>query len=220
MATRRLLFAVILLVFLTAFYLYMDSLGLIQLMTDSEVVSRQIKMSGNLGPFLVISLMATAIVFNPIPSAPIALAAGAIYGHTMGTLYIVIGAEVGAITAFSVARLAGYDLMCRMFGKKISLKWVETQNGLTALVFISRLIPFISFDLVSYGAGLTPIRFWRFALATLLGLLPTSFLLAHFGDEMSNTDLDKAMFYVLIAGIIVMLPFIYKWVAENITKKT
>ena len=52
---------------------------------------------GFYGPLLLIALMTLAVVFSPLPSAPVALAAGAVYGHTYGTIYIVIGAEVGAI---------------------------------------------------------------------------------------------------------------------------
>jgi len=56
----------------------------------------------------VAGLIALAIVFNPLPGAPIALGAGAIYGHTLGTVYVVAGAELGAILAFMIARWAGY----------------------------------------------------------------------------------------------------------------
>ncbi|MFT5505821.1 MAG: putative membrane protein YdjX (TVP38/TMEM64 family) [Gammaproteobacteria bacterium] len=57
--------------------------------------------------------MALAIIFNPLPSAPIVLSAGAIYGHSYGTLYIVMGTEIGAISAFSIARFVGYGLMLK-----------------------------------------------------------------------------------------------------------
>ena len=42
--------------------------------------------------------------------------------------------------------------------------------------------PFVSFDAVSYAAGLSSLRVWRFALGTLAGIVPASFLLAHFGS--------------------------------------
>jgi membrane protein DedA with SNARE-associated domain len=58
----------------------------------------------------VIVSMTLAIVFSPLPSAPIALASGTVYGHTLGTLYVLIGAEVGALAAFGIARLVGTEL--------------------------------------------------------------------------------------------------------------
>jgi uncharacterized membrane protein YdjX (TVP38/TMEM64 family) len=85
-------------------------------------------------------------------------------------------------------------------------QWLGSQNALTWMVFASRLLPFVSFDLVSYGAGLTPLSAWRFALATLLGLIPASFLLAHFGGEMANADLGDAMTVLLLIGLLVAVP--------------
>ena len=57
-----------------------------------------------------------------------------------------------------------------------------------ATVFATRLMPFLSFDVISYAAGLTPLATWRFAVATVAGIVPASFLLAHFGGELASTD--------------------------------
>ena len=65
------------------------------------------------------------------------------------------------------------------------------------IVFVSRVLPFISFDIVSYAAGLTVLTFWRFALATLAGIASTSFFLAHFGNEIGTGQTNKVLFSVL-----------------------
>lgn len=179
------------------------------LFTDIDVLISKVRNLGIYGPLLLIGLMALAIVFNPLPSAPIALGAGAIYGHTLGTVYIVAGAELGAILAFMIARWAGYDLTRRFFGESGALKGISSQNTLTTLVFVSRLIPFMSFDLVSYGAGLSPIKPWRFAMATLLGLLPVSFALAHFGAEIGHGNYRTLVGIVLVIGLLTIVPVLY-----------
>jgi uncharacterized membrane protein YdjX (TVP38/TMEM64 family) len=46
---------------------------------------------------------------------------------------------------------------------------------MTGIVMALRLITFISFDIVSYASGLTSLKPWRFALATLVGVIPVSF---------------------------------------------
>ncbi len=74
------------------------------------------------------------------------------------------------------------------------------------IVFASRLLPFISFDLVSYAAGLTVLSFWRFAVATLAGILPASFLLAHFGREMASGETTQIMIAALVLGGLTLLP--------------
>lgn len=150
---------------------------------DARALHNLVAGLGSWGPVLIIGLVSGAIVFTPIPSAPIAVAAGAAYGPLWGTFYIVIGAELGAITAFWLARWLGYGAVRRWWPAAASvldrLGEKRSQLWLTAVVFGSRLVPFISFDAVSYAAGLTPLSFWRFAVATFAGVLPISFAL-HF----------------------------------------
>ncbi len=207
-ATRklRLFGALLVLIVLVLGYFHLDSSGHLERILDGEWLREQTLALGVWGPLLIVGLMALAIVLNPIPSAPIAMVSGAVFGHAWGTLYVVIGAEIGALIAFSFARVFGHDLLRRLFGEHAILGWLGSQNTLTWMVFVSRLLPFVSFDLVSYGAGLTPIKTWRFALATLLGLIPVSFLLAHFGSEMAVANMNQAMTLLLLIGLLVAVP--------------
>ena len=166
--------------------------------------------AGALGPALIIGLMTVAVVFSPIPSAPVALAAGALYGHGAGTLYVVVGAEAGALIAFSLARVLGGQTVRRWFGDRLSqMRLNGSQWVLMWLVFVSRLMPFVSFDLVSYAAGLSPLTFWRFAVATFAGILPASFLLAHLGGEMVEGQAGRTLWLVLGLGLVTGLPVVW-----------
>ena len=92
--------------------------------------------------------MMLAILVSPIPSAPIAMAAGACFGHAWGTLYVVIRAEAGALAAFAIARMLGQGVLHRWFGERLPAARIGSQNVLMGIIFVSRLLPFISFDLV------------------------------------------------------------------------
>lgn len=216
-ATRklRLFGALLALIVLVLAYFHLDSSGHLERILDGQWLRAQTLALGVWGPLLIVGLMALAIILNPIPSAPIAVVSGAVFGHAWGTLYVVIGAEIGALIAFSIARVFGHDLLRRLFGERVVLGWLGSQNVLTWMVFVSRLLPFVSFDLVSYGAGLTPIQTWRFALATLLGLIPVSFLLAHFGGEMAGTDMGNAMTLLLLIGLLVAVPLVFRLVRAH-----
>lgn len=191
---------------LVGLYGFLREAGLLATLTDGRALRQAIVGLGAVGPFAVVAFMTLAILVSPIPSAPIALAAGAAYGHAWGTLYIVAGAELGALLAFGLARLLGRDALQRWLGQRLPRTRLASQGSLMTIVFVSRLLPFISFDVVSYAAGLTSLTLWRFGLATLAGILPASFLLAHFGGEMATGEVDRIMYSVLALGLLTAVP--------------
>ncbi len=212
---RRVFLGLALIAGLAAVYWGLSSTGTLDILLDRDALETKILALGFWGPFAVITLIAAAIVLSPIPSAPIALAAGAAYGHTLGTIYIIIGAEAGALAAFAIARLVGRGVLSRWFGDRLNVGLLGSQNALMGVVFVSRLLPFISFDIVSYAAGLTALKPWRFAAATLAGIIPVSFLLAHFGGEMASGESRRIMFAVLALGALTLLPFAVRYLQRR-----
>ena len=190
---------------LAAVYWALSETGTLDTIVDESRLRARIDELGAWGPLAVIALMILAILVSPIPSAPIAMAAGAAYGHGWGTLYVLIGAEAGALAAFGLARMLGGAALSRWFGKRLP-GLSGSQNALMGIVFASRLLPFISFDLISYATGLTPLSWWRFALATLAGIVPASFVLAHLGFEMASGETDRFVYTALALGLITGLP--------------
>ncbi|MBW6486924.1 MAG: TVP38/TMEM64 family protein [Syntrophobacterales bacterium] len=189
-------------------YWFLFRSGFLETVCDCAKLHGQVLQWGLLGPLAVIGLMTMAVVVSPIPSAPIALASGLAYGHFWGTIYIVIGAEAGAVIAFFIARSLGYEAMKKRFGNRLSVGLLGSQNAMTGLVMALRLIPFASFDIVSYAAGLTPLKPWRFALATLVGLIPVSFALAHFGGELAGIDFNRITLIALALGAVTLIPIL------------
>ena len=187
---------------------------------DAERLDLLVARAGIWGPVVIVTLMTVAVVASPIPSAPIALAAGAAYGHLWGTVLVVIGAELGALIAFGLARILGHDVLRRVFGDRVDAGLLGSQTALTATVLVSRLMPFVSFDMISYAAGLSKLNSWRFALATLAGIIPASFLLAHFGGEAVSGDLGRATWAVLGLGLVTGLPLLWMALRKQPEKGT
>jgi uncharacterized membrane protein YdjX (TVP38/TMEM64 family) len=206
---RILVAAAIVLAMVAAYWQLNESAAMATLL-DGQALRQFIAGLGVAGPLAVIGLMTLAILVSPIPSAPIALAAGAAYGHTWGTVYILLGAELGALAAFGLARLLGRDAVQCWLGNRLPESRLGSQGMLMAIVFASRLLPFLSFDVVSYAAGLTTLSLWRFAVATLAGILPASFALAHFGGEMASGELDRILLAVLALGLLTGIPLAWE----------
>lgn len=191
-----------------------------QRLIDRDILEALVARAGIWGPLLIIGLMILAVVASPIPSAPIAMAAGAAYGDFWGTIQVVIGAELGAIIAFFLARVLGHDVLRHFFGEQVDRGLLGSQNALTWTVFASRLMPFVSFDLISYAAGLSCLSAWRFALATLAGIVPASFLLAHLGGEAASGDMGGVTWAVLALGLATGLPLLWMAIRKKTEKNT
>jgi len=163
----------------------------LQSLIRPESIRTSVERLGPWGPAALVGTMALAIVFSPVPSAPIALAAGALYGHTWGTVYSILGAELGALIAFGIARVLGRPFVARIVPEHLL---ADEEPGdrpqwlLAGGVLVARLFPFISFDAVSYLAGLTPLRLYLFAIASLVGMIPMTFLFAHLGGAMTAEE--------------------------------
>lgn len=203
---RKVIASALLLVLLAGLYALLREPVALTTILDVDTLHARVVQVGAWGPLVIVALMMLAILISPIPSAPIALAAGAAYGHGWGTLYVLLGAGAGAMAAFGVARFVGYAAVQRWFGSRLSVGLVGSQNALMGIVFVSRMLPFLSFDIVSYAAGLTVLTFWRFTIATFAGIAPTSFLLAHFGSEMVTGETDRILFSVLALGGLTLVP--------------
>jgi uncharacterized membrane protein YdjX (TVP38/TMEM64 family) len=218
----RIAIGVALLLALAGAYWALSESGLLSALESKESLRREIDRLGMWGPLAIVALLTVAIVMSPIPSGPIAIVAGAAFGPVWGTLYVVIGAELGALIAFAIARHLGYEALKRWPAARALLDRLgesRSQTRLMAVVFVSRLVPFISFDAVSYAAGLTPLAFWRFALATLAGVAPISFLLAYFGEEMVSAQSDGWMLVLLLAGGITLVPIAIKLARDRFRAK-
>jgi len=175
---------------------------------DRAAVEAWVARAGPWGPLAIVALMTAAVVASPIPSAPVALASGAAFGHYAGTVYVAVGAETGALVAFLIARGLGRGTVERLLGDKADHGLLGSQNALTLTVFASRLLPFVSFDAMSYAAGVSRLQFWRFALATMAGILPASFVLAHFGSAAMAGTFGGAEWIALGLGLVTGLPLL------------
>jgi uncharacterized membrane protein YdjX (TVP38/TMEM64 family) len=137
---------------------------------------------GKIASLFYILAMAIAVVISPIPSLPMDIAAGAFFGPLLGTIYSVAGALAGAIISFILSRFLGREFIERFLGGHINFCTSCSDRLLTKIVFISRLLPIVSFDIISYGAGLTKMSLKKFVIATFFGMIPLTFIYNYFGS--------------------------------------
>ncbi|TVR97945.1 MAG: TVP38/TMEM64 family protein [Rhodospirillales bacterium] len=145
-------------------------------------LAERLEGSGAWGPLLLAALMVLAVVLGPVPTVPITVATGFVYGPVLGTALAAGSALLGAMLAFAIARFAARDLVARLVGGHVALCRECSDRMLFWVVLISRLVPIVSFALVSYGAGLTAMSLRAFAVATLIGMLPMTVVYVSVGS--------------------------------------
>lgn len=207
-AVKKLIIFIGFLLLTVIIFMQLIEMGWLDILKNKDELLILVKELGLIGPIAIICLIAIAIIITPVPSAPIALVSGALYGHTFGTLYVVLGALLGALLAFMISRKLGYDYINRKLHQKIPEKIIGSQNTLMMIVFFTRLAPFISFDVISYAAGLTKLTVGRFIFATLMGIIPISFILAHLGSEVKDGEIESIAMALLLLGFLTLLPLI------------
>lgn len=159
------------------------------------------------GPVLLFLMMIMAVVVGPIPTLPISAASGLAFGVLPGTLLAALGALAGAMIAFYMTRFLGRDLMRQKLAGHPLFASDGAQSLLFWTVFFTRLIPLFSFALISYAAGVTAIHAWRFALASLIGMLPMTFVFAGLGHTFEFYPLLTVFAALLVLALMTALPW-------------
>jgi len=142
--------------------------------------------TGRWGPPLVVLLQMLQAVISPLPSWPVTVAAGALYGALPGALLSLVGGCLGATLNFTLARRIGTPLVQRHLGPR----WLQAAARLGPVHFLvlslmGRLIPVASFDVVAYVAGISRISLPAFLGAAALGQAPALYAYAYVGRDLA-----------------------------------
>lgn len=161
---------------------------------------------GAWAPAVSAFLMVFQSVVAPLPAFIITFTNGLLFGWAWGALLSWSSAMLGAVICFWIARTLGRPVVEKLAGGTKSLEVSDlffSRYGNKAIL-ISRLLPFISFDIISYGAGLTPVKFWKFLVATGIGQLPATILYSYLGQNLTGSA--KVLFWVfsITAAIFVL----------------
>jgi uncharacterized membrane protein YdjX (TVP38/TMEM64 family) len=112
--------------------------------------------------FVIAYAIATLLI---LPVTAFNIAGGALYGGVEGLLLASLGALLSALLGFILARSLNFSADDQRWAK-ISQNLVA---GGIAYSFAARLLPIIPYGVVSFAAGLSPIKRRDYLLGTLLG---------------------------------------------------
>ena len=157
-------------------------------------------------------LMVLQALVAPVPSFLITFANGLAFGVFWGWMLSLFGHVLAAAVCFGISRSLGrvpVEVLVGKTGLESADHWFA-RWGIYA-VFVARLVPGIAFDVISYAAGLTRMRFRNFLIATTLGIFPQTFLYSYLGRQAPEY---VALFLVtsglVVAGVVTVAVLRYR----------
>ncbi len=141
-----------------------------------------VKGLGSIGPIAVaLVYIVTTVLF--IPGSAITIGAGTLFGLTTGFFVVLVGANLGALCAFLLARTLLRKKVTRWAAGNAKFRSLDRAIGSQGfkMVFLSRLSPAFPFNLLNYLLGLTAVRTGSYVVANLLGMLPGILLYVYIG---------------------------------------
>jgi uncharacterized membrane protein YdjX (TVP38/TMEM64 family) len=164
---------------------------------------------GFMAPLLYI-LLYTVRPLVLFPVTLLSLTGGLAFGALWGFVYTIIGATLGALLSFLISRYFGKQLVNKQWTGKWSMleKRLEEQGFLYILLI--RLIPFISFDLISYAAGVSKIRMLPYLLGTFFGIIPITIAFNFLGSSFTEGSSNTVFIAILLIALVLAISFIFR----------
>jgi uncharacterized membrane protein YdjX (TVP38/TMEM64 family) len=144
------------------------------------------------------------------------LAGGVLFGPIRATLFINVGATLGALVSFYISRYLVGDWAQRKFETQLKKFNEEIEKHGSSYLLTLRFLPIFPFFLINIASGLTKIKASKFLWTTMIGIIPGSYAYALAGNNLSSiTSVSEILSFNVIVvfvvlGIISIIPIILK----------
>ncbi|WP_227522056.1 TVP38/TMEM64 family protein [Bacillus solitudinis] len=156
--------------------------------------------------------------FRPLilfPASIFTIVGGLAFGLPFGIIYALLGATSGAVFSFFISRRLGPVFLKKQpsgLAKSIS-KQLETRGFFYILGV--RLLPIINFDLISYVAGVSKVRFKSYFFATFLGIIPGTIAYNFVGASFVRPDRFTITVALGLFVLLVIIPLAFSKILKS-----
>lgn len=157
---------------------------------------------GMYSPIIYIVLF-TIVPLTLFPDSILAIGGGVAFGLVKGSIYTMIGALCGATLSFYISRILGKEIVDKLTKGKIKELGNRIKEKGFNVILLLRLIPLFPFDIISYSAGLSDIKYRDFISATFIGVIPGIIVFTNIGDKAA--DIGSVEFYISISLLIMLI---------------
>jgi uncharacterized membrane protein YdjX (TVP38/TMEM64 family) len=178
----------IVIIFLSKIYFAQESINIFSLNPQAllESALQWINGLGSLGGIAFIGIYIIATVAF-LPGSILTLGAGVIFGVILGSLYVFIGATLGATAAFLVGRYLARDWVTNKISDNKKFAAIDKAVGKEGLkiVLLTRLSPIFPFNLLNYALGITGVSLQDYFLGSV-GMIPGTIMYVYIGSLAGN----------------------------------
>lgn len=135
--------------------------------------------------FIIVYIIACLTFF---PGFILTMGAGILFGLLRGSVFVSIGATLGAACAFLISRYLARDWVLKRFSRNPKFRAIDdaVANEGWKIVGLIRLSPVFPFIPMNFVFGLTKIPFWQFFFATWAGIIPVCVLFVYLGTLLGD----------------------------------
>ncbi|MDO8751713.1 MAG: TVP38/TMEM64 family protein [Dehalococcoidia bacterium] len=187
---------------------------------DIEGLRQYLRSFGIWAPIVSALVMVLQAVLFPLPAFIVTVTNGLLFGAFWGTLLSWGSAMVGAAVCYAIARVLGRPAVERLVSKRALAaadRFFERYGNHSVL--IARLVPVVSFDVVSYVAGVTSISFVGFFVATGIGQLPATIVYSILGQNLPSIANIGLFAFGAVAALLVLAFVVKKALEKRINER-
>ncbi|MGB9680529.1 MAG: TVP38/TMEM64 family protein [Thermoanaerobacteraceae bacterium] len=196
---------ILIILFISGLILSMSYFGksITTIMSSPDKFREWIYSFGRLGIIVFIGIQILQVIVFAIPGEIVQVGGGYLFGTFFGTLYSVIGITIGSLICFLIARVLGYNFIRSIVSDENIKKFdylINNPKG-EIILFLLFFIPGMPKDILSYIAGITPVRFYNFFIITMFARFPGILFSSYIGENLGSKN-------YFIAGVVAIITFL------------
>jgi uncharacterized membrane protein YdjX (TVP38/TMEM64 family) len=207
---------------------FLDRLSWAGLAAERAAVSTWIDANRPLAMLMFLAVYIASVTLSLPHAALLTAFGGVLFGTLIGGMLAVVGATIGAVLLFLIARSAFAEALARRGGSLLGRLRDELHRDGFSYLLALRLVPLFPFWLINLAAALCGMRLRAYAAATLIGIMPVTFIYASIGAGLGDVlstggrpDFARVVSLPILAplaalAVVSLLPVIWrKWRARH-----
>lgn len=182
------------------------------LLHDPEIFRQHLLSYGPWSRLIFIGLQVLQVVVAFLPGEVVQVAGGYVYGVFMGTVYSLSGILLGSFINFFFSRWLGYPIL-QVFVSRDQLQrfdFLLNSKQAEMITFLLFLLPGAPKDVLTYIAGITPMRSGNFFLVAMLGRFPGILVSSLIGAQLERQQYLLSGLLAGLATLLFLLGFLYR----------